>query len=74
MNEDRCHLFKWPLSDRRIYLSLVESYKIIFGFYHLKFEDIFELATIKYTRANHPYKLFIKPATLNCYKHSFLLE
>ena len=28
--EDRCKLLKWPtLSDRRIYLSLVESYKIV---------------------------------------------
>ena len=30
--EDRCKLLKWPtLSDRRIYLSLVECYKIVFG-------------------------------------------
>jgi len=28
---------KWPtLFDRRIYLSVVECYKIVFGFYHLK--------------------------------------
>ena len=35
--EDHCHLLKRPtLSDPRIYLSLVECYKIVFGVYHLK--------------------------------------
>ena len=44
--EDRCKLLKWPtLSDRRTFLSLVECYKIVFGFYHLKFEDFFDFAT-----------------------------
>ena len=70
--EDRCYLLKWPtLSDRIIYLSLVECCKIVFGFYPLKFEDFFELATIKCMRANHLYKLYIKPARLNCYELSF---
>ena len=56
--EDRRKLLKWPtLSDRRIYLSLVECYKIAFGFYHLKFEDLCDFATIRSTRANHQYKL-----------------
>ena len=36
---------KWPtLSDRRTFLSLIECYKIVFGFYHLKFEDFFYFA------------------------------
>ena len=49
--EDRCQLLKWPiLSNRRTYLSLVECYKLVFGYYHLKFEDYFELATSKSTR------------------------
>ena len=40
--EDRCKLLKWPtLSDSRTFLSSVECYKIVFGFYHLKFEDFF---------------------------------
>ena len=70
--KDHCQLLKWStLSDHRIYLSLVECYKIVFGFYHLKFEDFFEFATTKCARANHSYKLYIKPAKLNCYKHSF---
>ena len=73
--KDRCQLLKWPiLSNRRTYLSLVECYKLVFGYYHLKFEDYFELATSKSTRANHSYKLFIKPARLNCYKHSFFIR
>lgn len=73
--EDRCKLLKWPtLSDRRTYLSLVECYKIVFGFYHLNFEDFFDIATIRSTRANHQYKLYIKPARLNCYKNSFFIR
>ena len=73
--EDRCKLLKWPtLSDRRTFLSLVECYKIVFGFYHLKFEDFFDFATTRSTRANHQYKLYVKPARLNCYKHSFFVR
>ena len=73
--EDRCQLFKWPtLSERRRYLSLVECYKIVFGFYHPKFEDFFEFATTKCTRGNHSYNLYIKPAKHNCYKHSFFIR
>ena len=55
-------------------ISLVECYKIVFGFYHLNFEDFFDIATIRSTRANHQYKLYIKPARLNCYKNSFFIR
>ena len=73
--EDQCKLLKWPtLSDRRTFLSLIECYKIVFGLYHLKFEDFFDFATTPFTRANHQYKLYVKPARLNCYKHSFLVR
>ena len=73
--EDRCQLLKWPTqSNHRTYLSLVKCYKLVFGHYHLKFEDYFELATAKSMRANHSYKLFIKPARLNCDKHSFFIR
>ena len=35
---DCCKLLKWPsLSDRRNYLSLIECYKFVFGYYHLNF-------------------------------------
>jgi len=65
--EHRCQLLKWPtLSDRRIYFSLVECYKTGFGLYHLKFAT-------RCTRANHSYKLYVKPARLNCYKHSIFI-
>ena len=38
--EERFKLLQWPtLLQRRTYLSLIECYKIIFGYYHLKFED-----------------------------------
>ena len=37
----RCKLLKWPsLSDRRNYISLIECYKLIFGYYHLNFYRI----------------------------------
>ena len=73
--EDRCKLLKWPtLSDRRIYLSLIECHKIVFGFYHLKFADFFDFATTRSTRSNHQYKHYVKPARLNCYKHSFFVR
>ena len=73
--EDRCQLLNWPtLCERRTYLSLVECYKIVFSCYHLKFEDFFEFATTKSTRAKHPYKLYVKPARLNCYKNSFFIR
>ena len=62
------------VSDRRTYLSLVECYKIVSGFYHLKFEELFDLATTQSTRANHQYKLYVKPARLNCYKNSFFIR
>ena len=38
------------------------------------FEDFFDIATIRSTRANHQYKLYIKPARLNCYKNSFFIR
>ena len=73
--EDRCKLLNWPtLSDRKTFLSLVECYEIVFGFYHLKFEDFFDFATTRSTRANHQYKLYVKTAKLNCYKHSFFVR
>ena len=51
--EDRCKLLKWPtLSDRRTYLSLIECYKVVFGFCHLKFEDFFDFATTRSTIIN----------------------
>ena len=73
--EERCKLLHWPtLLQRRTYLSLIECYKIIFGYYHLKFEDFFKFASVKSTRANHSYKRYVNPARVNCYKHSFFIR
>ena len=59
-NIDRCNLLKWPsLSDRRNYLSLIECYKFVFGYYHLNFYDFFEFSKVGSTRANHPFKLYV---------------
>ena len=58
---DRCKLLKWPsLSDRRNYLFLIECYKFVFGYYHLNFYDFFEFSKVGSTRANHPFKLYVK--------------
>ena len=32
------------------------------------------VATTRSTRANHQYKLYVKPARLNCYKNSFFIR
>ena len=71
---DRCKLLKWPsLSDRRNYLSLIECYNG-FGYYHLNFYDFFEFSKVGSTRANHPFKLYVKSARLDCYKYSFFIR
>ena len=47
----------------RLFLSLVECYKIVFGMNNsLNFDDVFEFTKCNSTRANHPYKLYVKPA------------
>ena len=64
---DHCKLLKWPLlSDRRNYLSLIECYKFVFGYYHFNFYDFFEFSKVGSTRANHPFKLYAKSARLDC--------
>ena len=46
----------------------------MFGFYLLKLEDFFDFTTTRSTRANHQYKLYVEPASLNRYKHSFFIK
>ena len=60
--EDRCKLLRWS-TDRRLYFSLIECYKLVFGLNSLYFRDFFEFAS-KRTRSNHNYKLQVKSA--NC--------
>ena len=72
--EERCKLLGWPkLSTRRLYLSLIECYKIVFGISHLHFDDYLEYTKIKSTRSNQPYKLYIKGAKINSFKYSFFV-
>ena len=37
----------------------------------LNFDDLFEFTKCNSTRANHPYKLYVKPAKCNPYKYPF---
>ena len=63
---------KWPTLERnRFFLSLVEYYKIVFGINELNFDDFFEFNKYNSTRANHPYKPYVKPAKCNSCKYSF---
>lgn len=70
-----CKLLNWPsLSDRRVYVSLFECCKFVFGYCHFNFYDFLEFSKFASTRANHPFKLYIKSARLNCYKYSFVIR
>ena len=68
--KERCHpslgLSGLLYLIRRTYLSLVECYKIVFGYNYLDFEDFIEFTTTKSTTANHTYKLYVKSTRLNC--------
>ena len=59
---------------RRLFLSLVECYKIVFDRNKLNFDDLFEFTKCNSTRADHPYKLYLKPAKCNPYKYSFSIR
>ena len=74
--EDRCKLLDWPmLSICRDYLSLIECYKKVFGISeNINFSDYFEFPKLSSTRSNHGFKLYVKPARVNCYKHSFFIR
>ena len=74
--EDRCKLLDWPtLFIRHDYLSLIECYKIVFRISeNINFCNYFELSKLSSTRSNHSFKLYVKPARVNCYKHSFFIR
>ena len=72
--EDRCKLLRWSqLTARRLYFSLIECYKLVFGLNSLCLCDFFDFPS-KHTRSNHNYKLQVKLANCNCYKYSFLVK
>ena len=69
--EDRLKILNWPtLEKRRHFNSLVECFKTVIGLNGLNFSNFFELALDTRTRANHPFKLFVKRAKVNSYKYS----
>ena len=71
--EDRCKILKWStLEERRLYLSFVECYKTVFNINTLDFDTYFKFGT-KHSRSNHDYKLYVKLAKCNSYKHSFFV-
>ena len=70
--EDRLRKLKWPtLETRRLFLSLVECYKIVLCMKKLNVDELFEFTKCNSTRANHPYVLHVKPAKCNPYKYYF---
>jgi len=60
----------WPtLESCRLYLSLLECYKIVLGLNNLKFNDFFELTITKYNsaRANHSFQLSVSLQFMRTY-------
>ena len=75
--EDRYKKLGW--SARSVchdYISLVEFYKIVHdNSDNVNFNyDFFELCKLLHTRANHMFKLYVKLARINSYKHSFFIK
>ena len=74
--EDRLKILNWPtLEKRRYFNSLVKRSKTGIGLNGLNFSNFFELhvALDTRTRANHPFKLFVKRAKVSSYKYSFFI-
>lgn len=72
--EDRCELLGWStLEHRREYFSLVECYKIVFELNGLECCDYFEFCNNN-TRSNNPFKICMKSAKVNAFKHSFFMR
>ena len=64
--EDRLRKLKWPpLETHRLFFSLVECYKIVFGTNKLNFDDLFQFTKCNSTCANHPCKVYVNPAKWN---------
>lgn len=63
---------KWDsLELRRKYLSLVQMYKIIFGYCDINCHHYFDIIGITRTRSKHEYKIRPKVARTNYFKYSF---
>ena len=70
--EERLRRLKWSaLETRLLFLSLAECYKIVFNDLNKpNIDSLFEFTKRNSTLANHPYKLYDKPAKCNPYKYS----
>lgn len=55
------------------YFSLVECYKIVFELNRLECRDYFEFCNNN-TRSNNPFKIRMKSAKVNTFKHSFFVR
>ena len=63
---------KWESSElRRKYLSLVQMYKIIFGYCDINCHHYFDIIGITRTRSKHEYKIRPKVTRANYFKYSF---
>ena len=75
-----CQFFHFPKDEkqhkgnRRQYLSLVQMYKIIFGYCDINCHHYFDIIGITRTRSKHEYKIRPKVARTNYFKYSFLID
>ena len=74
--EERLRRLKWStLETRRLFLSLAECYKTVFDDLNKpNIDSLFEFTKRNSIRANHPYKLYDKPAKCNPHKYSFFIR
>ena len=72
--EDRCELLDWSTLERRKeYFSLLECYKIVFELNRLECSDYFEFCNNN-RRSNNPFRIRMKSAEVNAFKHSFFMR
>ena len=74
--EERLRKLKWPtLETRWLFLCFAECYEIVFdGLNKPNFHNPSEFTMCNSTRANHPYRLYVKQAKCNLYKYSFFIR
>ena len=69
---ERLLALQWDsLELRRKYLSLVQMYKIIFGYCDINCHHYFDIIGLTRTRSKHAYKIRPKVARTNYFKYSF---
>ena len=64
--------FDWDsLELRRKYLSIIQMYKIIFGYCDTDSSKFYDIVGLSQNCSNHKFKIRPKAAHTNCFKHSF---